>query len=155
MVARKMGDTVLNGIQNTGNCLFNGLQATFSGSATQDFKNTNTGSLDLAVLDKALASVKKGRPNLIVTNNVGRAYFKAAIRSTGTTAESLQMPNYGASFLQYDGIPIVVSDWIVPKDLGTAEFYCLYTNEVDGITLLEQLRQLSHCLGSNTKHKRC
>lgn len=149
-ITRLLGNNLINGTTSVTNCNWTGLKASVSGSSTQDFSNSATSaSLDLSNLDKAIMAVKKGKANLIVTNGVGIASFKKAIRSTGTVAESLQIPNYGANFLQYDGIPIVQTDWIGSEESGLASFYVLYANEIDGISLWSQYSQLVNVFGPN------
>ncbi len=144
VVARKMGDMIINGTTSTANQKFNGLRYTVSGSTTQDFAvaAVGSGSFSLTVLDQALQAVKVGQPNLIVTSNAGIRYFKNALRTTGTEADKLQMPNYGTPFLAYDGIPIVASDWIGNEENGGTSFYTLYVDEMDGVTLWSNYSQL-------------
>lgn len=147
-VARKMGDLIINGT-NSGNVTFNGFAAAISGSATQDIPiaTVGSGSFSLTKLDEAIHAVKVGKPNLIVTSTKGLRFFKSALRSTGTTAEYLQLPNYGTPFLQYDGIPVVASDWIHDDINGGESYYVLYANETDGVTLWSNYDMLVQVLG--------
>lgn len=147
-VGRKMGDSLINGRSTDANLNFTGLRYTVSGSSTQDIAAAavGSGSFSLAKLDQAL-SVVNGRPNLIVTSNAGLRYFKNAIRSSGTTAQSLQIPNYGTPFIQYDGIPVVVSDWIGNEENGGTSMYCVYASEIDGVHLWSNAGQLVSVAG--------
>ncbi|MFA5392691.1 MAG: hypothetical protein WC306_03390 [Candidatus Paceibacterota bacterium] len=135
-VARSIGKEIING-SITGNTYFNGLKVTVSGSSTQDIcvSSVGSGSFNFTAFDQAIQAVKPSRPNLCVTNGAGIRYFKAALRTDGTNAEMLQLPNYGSSVLSYDGIPIITSDHIGSEDSGSASYYFIYTNEDDGARL--------------------
>jgi hypothetical protein len=132
-----MGSLVINATV-AGNVYFTGLAASVSGSSTQDIAIGGSGSFSLGALDQLLASVKVGRPNIIATSTAGLRYYKNALRLVSSTpAEYIQMPNYGAPFISYDGIAVVVSDWIPD---GTV--YAIYADEMDGVTLWSNFGRL-------------
>jgi hypothetical protein len=144
IIANGIGKAVVSGRSTDANTNFTGLRYTVSGSSTQDIAvaTVGSGSLTLGKLDELLSLVKVGRPNIIVTSPAGLRYFKGQIRSSGTTAESLQVANYGAPFVSYDSIPIVTTDWIGTEENGGTSFYALYANEIDGVTLWSNIMQM-------------
>lgn len=99
---------------------------------------TNGAAVSLSMIDELLDAVKNGADALIMRHGTWRA-VKALMRAAGgTTPPMLQWENFGVPVPAYDGVPVILSDF-VPGDVdqGTAtdtcSIYAVRLNEVDGL----------------------
>lgn len=118
-VAHAFSQTFVTGDSSTDPKAFDGLQTVVGGSQTISM-GTNGGPLTLAKLDEMIDLVKPGRPELLLMSKRSRRKLKDVRRTSGSVIETA-MNQFGQQVEFYDGIPIVVDDF-VPNDetQGTA-----------------------------------
>lgn len=99
--------------------------------------DVNGASLTLAMLDELKDLVKLGADAFIMTRATWRA-VRAMLRSfNGNQAEIVMIPNFGHAVHSYDGIPVLLNDFIpvnevVGTNANTTSIYAIRLNEVDG-----------------------
>jgi HK97 family phage major capsid protein len=97
----------------------------------------NGAALTLNMLDELKDSVKNGVDAFMMRPGTWRA-IRALLRSfNGNTAEHIQLPNFGYPVPAYDGIPVILNEFIPGTETQgssnvTTSIYALRLNEVDG-----------------------
>jgi len=77
--------------------------------------NAASGALTMAYMDALIDQVKPGKPDLLLMSRVTRRKLNTLMRATGSTGSGVQLAEIGGFGLKvptYDGIPILVSDWL-------------------------------------------
>jgi len=74
--------------------------------------HATSGDLDLEKLDELIDSVKPGKPDILMMSRACKRELKILSRASGTTLRQTQM-EFGHSIDLYDGIPVLVSDFIL------------------------------------------
>ncbi len=89
-------------------------------------------ALTLAKLDEGIDKCKAGKPDLILMNKNIRRKLAAYLRTVGSY--QTERDDYGDYFMQYNGIPIVVTDWITQTEAVSAADPALYSAKTGGVT---------------------
>lgn len=125
-IAHKFSDTFFNGLTGTGGDAksFDGL-ANIVNTSTQTLSMaTNGAALTLDKMDELIDTVKPGRPDALLMAKRTRRKLSSLRRSSGNLLET-DVDAFGRRALFYDGIPIIVDDWVpVDEDQGTTTDAC-------------------------------
>ena len=99
----------------------------------------NGNALTLSMLDELEDAIPMGADAFVMPKATVRA-FKALMRTVqgGTDSVQLQLKNFGISYLQHNGIPIIVDDFLDTAETqgsndATTSIYAVRLNEVDGL----------------------
>jgi len=99
--------------------------------------DVNGAAVTLAMLDELKDLVKLGADAFIMNRAVWRA-IRALLRSfNGNVAEVVMIENFGRAVHAYDGIPVLLNDFIPSNETcgsnaATTSIYAIRLNEVDG-----------------------
>jgi hypothetical protein len=122
-IAHKWSDTFFNGDDATDTKSFDGLVNIVASGQTISM-GTNGGALTLDKMDELIDTVMPGRPDALLMAKRTRRKLSSLRRSSGNLLET-DVDAFGRRALFYDGIPIVVDDWIpVDEDQGTSTDQC-------------------------------
>lgn len=97
----------------------------------------NGAAVSPEMLDELLDAVKLGADCLMMRQGTWRA-IRAIMRTFGgNTGDMIQIPNFGHPVRAYDGIPVIINDYMTADEVqGTANetcsIYALRLNEADG-----------------------
>ena len=117
-VAYGFSDSFFNGDATVNPKSFDGLHKLTEGSQTIT-TGTNGGALTLAMLDELVDMVKPGKPDLLLMSKRARRKLKDLRRTSGSVIET-GVNQFGQQVEFYDGIPLVVDDFIKDdRTLGT------------------------------------
>ena len=76
--------------------------------------NATTGALSMALMDELIDMVKPGKPQLLLMSRLSRRRLNALQRASGNAGMQMGQSDLFGKFMDmYDGIPILVSDWLV------------------------------------------
>ncbi len=76
--------------------------------------NATTGALSMALMDELVDMVKPGKPDLLLMSRLSRRRINALQRAAGNAGMQMGQADLFGKFMDmYDGIPILVSDWLV------------------------------------------
>lgn len=98
---------------------------------------TNGAALTLDMLDELKDQVKLGADCFVMRRSTWRA-IRTLLRSfNGNQAEMMQIPNFGKPVPSWDGIPVVLNDFIPNTETcgsnnATTSIYAVRFNEADG-----------------------
>lgn len=139
-VARKFEQTVIEGDTSVDPNAFDGLRVLIP-SGQEITMGTNGGALTLAKLDELIDLVKPGRPDVLLMHKRTRRKLKALLTASAHYVESGEN-SFGRQVMFYDGIPVLVSDYIpINETEGTetaaSSIYALQFSEVDGVCGLQ------------------
>jgi HK97 family phage major capsid protein len=139
-VAHKYLDTFYNGDDAVDLKSFDGLTVALNGTGQEISMGTNGGALTLNALDQAIDLVKPGRPHALLMSKRTRRKLNDLRRVSGAILET-SVNEFGQHVLVYDGIPIVVDDFISDAQTqGSANtcssIYCVRFG-MDGVLGLE------------------
>lgn len=109
-VAHKFSETFLYGDTTVDTNSFNGIHKLITGSQNLQ-TGTNGGALTLAKLDELIDLVKPGRPEVLLMSKRTRRKLKDLRRTAGYMLETT-INQFGQQVETYDGIPIVVDDFV-------------------------------------------
>jgi hypothetical protein len=122
-IAHKFSDTFFNGDDSIDTKSFDGLVNIVTSGQTVSMGD-NGGALTLDKMDELIDTVKPGRPDALLMAKRTRRKLSSLRRSSGNLLET-DVDAFGRRALFYDGIPIVVDDWIpVDEDMGSSEDSC-------------------------------
>ena len=99
--------------------------------------DTNGAALTLNMLDELKDLVKLGADALVMRRSTWRA-VRALLRSfNGNTADVVMIENFGKPVHAYDGIPVLLNDFIPSTEVtgsnsATTSIYAIRFNEADG-----------------------
>jgi HK97 family phage major capsid protein len=97
----------------------------------------NGAAVSPEMLDELLDAVKLGADCLMMRQGTWRA-IRSIMRSFGgNTGDMIQIPNFGHPVRAYDGIPVIINDYMTADEVQgtaneTASIYALRLNEADG-----------------------
>lgn len=125
------GDTAVNAKG------FDGLRKLTVASQTT-YAGVNGGAVSFAALDELIDAVKNGADCLMMRQGTWRAIRALNRAMGGNTAETLMIPNFGVPVKQYDGIPVIINDFLPINEVrGTGNnctsIYAVRMNETDGL----------------------
>jgi hypothetical protein len=136
-MARKFKDAMVNGDSAVDTKSFDGLRKlTVAGQTIA--AGANGAALTLSMLDDLLDRVLVGADAIVMRRGTIRAY-RALLRATnGTDAAMIEIPNYGAPVLGFNGIPILTNDYLPSNEVQGSSgavctsVYAVRMNEADG-----------------------
>lgn len=109
-VAHKFIDTFYNGDAAVDTKSFDGIHKGISAGQTI-VAGANGGSLTLDLMDQVIDLVKPGRPDALLMSKRSRRKLSSLRRASGAALET-DRDQFGQRVLTYDGIPIVVDEFI-------------------------------------------
>ncbi len=117
---------------------FDGIRKLLPASQTLD-AGANGAALTLALLDQLIDLVKGGKPDVLLMSKRTRRKLKSLLAASAHYVESGES-SFGRQVLMYDGIPVLVSDFIPDNeaaDNGTgntfSSIYALQLSAADGL----------------------
>lgn len=135
-LGRMFRRAMINGNSSTNAKSFDGLANLVTSSQTL-VAGTNGAALTLGMLDELLDVVKLGADALVMRRSTWRA-VRALLRSfNGNHAEMIMIKNFGQPVPSYNGIPVLLNDFIPTDETQgsssvTTSIYAVRLNEVDG-----------------------
>lgn len=119
-VAHKWSDSFFNGDTGTDPKAFDGLRELVPGAQTIS-PGDNGGELTLDQMDELIDLVRPGRPDALLMHKRTRRKLSSLRRASGNLLET-DVDAFGRRALFYDGIPILVDDFLpIDEELGTGE----------------------------------
>lgn len=98
---------------------------------------TNGAALSLSMLDELRDMIPHGPDAFMMRKGTWRAIKQLLRAAGGNTGEMLQLENFGHPVPAFDGVPVIINDFIPVREQGsnanTASIYALRLNEVDGL----------------------
>lgn len=136
-VARKFEETFVYGQVSADPNAFDGLWALVPAGQTV------TGDMTLAKLDETIDLVKGAKPDVLLCSKRTRRKLKALLVASAHYVESGEA-SFGKNVMFYDGIPVMVSDFIGDVETASAQtggalssLYALHFSEADGCVGLQ------------------
>lgn len=135
-LGRKFKRTIVNGDSSVNGKSFDGVKKLTPASQTL-VAGANGAAVSCEMLDELLDAVKLGADVLMMRRGTWRA-IRAIMRSFGgNTGDMIQIPNFGKPIPAYDGIPVIINDFLTADEVQgsanqTASIYALRLNEADG-----------------------
>jgi HK97 family phage major capsid protein len=84
-----------------------------AGSNSQVIANSATsGALTMAKVDELIDAIKGGKPDMLLMSRLSRRKLSALQRASGSGVVMTEPNQFGLRVPTYDGIPIVISDWM-------------------------------------------
>lgn len=119
---------------------FDGLNKLIPNGQTME-PGANGGALTLDLLDELIDTVKPGGPELLLMSKRTRRKLKSLRRASGNVLE-VNIADYGRQVETYDGIPLVVDDFISNAETlgsgnGLSSIYALKFGQGTGLMGLE------------------
>lgn len=111
-VADKLRDTLINGDTAGDSKSFDGLDKLIGTGAQQVSMGTNGATLTLAKLDELIDTVAGGKPELLLMSKRTRRTLNSLLRASGSGVLPIERTDFGNFVELYDGIPVVISDYI-------------------------------------------
>jgi HK97 family phage major capsid protein len=136
-IARKFERTLLNGNNAVNSKEFDGITRLVTADMTL-IAGANGAALTLGMLDELKDAVKNGADCFMMRSGTWRA-IKGIMRATGgMVPEMLQLPNFGAGVPAFDGMPVVINDYLPQNETqgtntATTSIYAMRLNETDGV----------------------
>lgn len=119
-VADKIEDTLVNGDSTVDTKSFDGLDKLIGSGAQQVSMGTNGATLSLAKLDELIDTVQGGKPDILLMSKRSRRTMNALFRTSSSGVLPSERTEFGNFVDIYDGIPVVISDYISDaKTVGT------------------------------------
>lgn len=142
MKAKGMGRAfrraLVNGDSSVDPLEFDGINKLVADTGNELIAGVNGSALSLDLLDQLRDMVPNGTDAYMMRSGSFRALKQLLRAAGGNTAEMLQLDNFGRSIPAFDGVPIIINDFI-PGDVAqgtatnTCSIYALRLNEVDGL----------------------
>jgi hypothetical protein len=135
-LGRKFKRTIVNGDSSVNTKSFDGVKKLTPAAQTL-IAGTNGAAVSAEMLDELLDAVKLGADVLMMRRGTWRA-IRAIMRSFGgNTGDMIQIPNFGKPVPAYDGIPVIINDFLTADEVmgsanETCSVYALRLNEADG-----------------------
>jgi hypothetical protein len=135
-LGRKFRRTLVNGDTSVNAKQFDGIKKLTPAAQTL-VAGANGAAVSAEMLDELLDAVDLGADCLMMRRGTWRA-IRAIMRSFGgNTGDMIQIPNFGKPVPAYDGIPVIINDFMLADETqgstsNTASIYALRLNEADG-----------------------
>lgn len=102
------------------------------------YAGVNGGAVSFNALDELLDAVKNGADALMMRQGTWRAIRALNRAMGGNTAETVMINNFGQPVKAYDGIPVIINDFLPVNEVrgtenATTSIYAMRMNEVDGL----------------------
>jgi hypothetical protein len=135
-IGRKYRRTLVNGDSSVNAKSFDGIKKLTPAAQTL-VAGANGAAVSPEMLDELLDAVTLGADVLMMRKGTWRA-IRSIMRSFGgNTGDMIQIPNFGKPVPAYDGIPVIINDYILDDEVQgsaneTTSIYALRLNEADG-----------------------
>lgn len=135
-LGRKFKRTLVNGDSSLNPKSFDGIKKLTPAAQTL-VAGANGAAVSCEMLDELLDAVKLGADVLMMRKGTWRA-IRGIMRSFGgNTGDMIQIANFGKPVPSYDGIPVIINDFITADEVQgtgneTTSIYALRLNEADG-----------------------
>ncbi len=135
-LGRKFKRTLVNGDSSLNPKSFDGIKKLTPAQQTL-VAGANGAAVSCEMLDELLDAVKLGADVLMMRKGTWRA-IRGIMRSFGgNTGDMIQIANFGKPVPAYDGIPVIINDFITADEVQgtgneTTSIYALRLNEADG-----------------------
>lgn len=135
-LGRQFRDVLVNGDTAVEAKQFDGLRKLTPASQTIPV-GANGGAISYAQLDELLDAVKLGADALMMRQGTWRAIRALNRTMGGNTAEHVMIENFGRPVPAYDGVPVIINDFLPVNEVqgtnnDTTSVYAVRLNEVDG-----------------------
>ncbi len=110
-LAHKFSDSFFNGDTATDAKGFDGLTKLLNGTGQEVTAGANGGSLTLDLMDQMIDLVAPGKPDALLMSKRSRRKLSSLRRASGSLLET-DVDQFGQRALYYDGIPVIVDDFI-------------------------------------------
>lgn len=139
-IAHRFSESFVTGSMATDAKSFDGIHSLIPASQTLTM-GTNGGALTLARLDELIDMVKPGKPDILLMSKRTRRKLKDLRRADNISME-LSLNQFGQQVESYDGIPIVVDDFVPDNQTqgsgtNTSTIYALKFGQGAGVMGLE------------------
>jgi HK97 family phage major capsid protein len=140
-VAHKFSDSFFNGDSAVDTKGFDGLTKVLNGSAQEVSAGANGGALTLDLVDQTIDLVAPGKPDALFMSKRTRRKLSSLRRASGNLLET-DVDQFGQRALYYDGIPVVVDDFISDTQTQgsvstTSSIYAVKFGQATGVMGLE------------------
>jgi HK97 family phage major capsid protein len=140
-VAHKFSDSFFNGDSAVDAKGFDGLNKVLNGGAQEVSGGTNGGALTLDLVDQTIDLVAPGKPDALFMSKRTRRKLSSLRRASGNLLET-DVDQFGQRALFYDGIPVVVDDFISDTQTQgavstTSSIYAVKFGQATGVMGLE------------------
>jgi hypothetical protein len=119
-VAHLYSNTFYNGDTATDTKSFDGLTKILSTTGQELTLGTNGGALTLDAMDQMIDLLPNGRPDALLMSKRSRRKLSSLRRASGAILETT-VNQFGQHVLSYDGIPIIVDDFIADNQVQGTE----------------------------------
>lgn len=129
---------VVNGDVSVNAKGFDGVRKLVSASQTLSM-GANGAPIDFAALDELVDAVKRKDGKVLMMRQEVWRQIRALNRSFGgNTAETVMVPNFGQPMRAYDGVPVLINDFLPTNEVQgtnvkTTSVYAMRLNETDGL----------------------
>lgn len=135
-IGRKFRRTLVTGDSTANPKEFDGIRKLTPAAQTLT-AGANGGALSFAALDELRDMVKYGADVLMMRQGTWRAIREINRAFGGNTADKMMIPNFGVPVWAYDGIPVIINDYLPNNETqgsnnNTCSIYALRLNESDG-----------------------
>jgi hypothetical protein len=136
-VARMFSSTLAAGDATANPKTFDGLSRLAVGGQTIA-AGVNGAAVSLSMLDELKDAVTLGCDAFIMRKGTWRAIKQLLRAAGGNTAEMLQLENFGKPVPAFDGVPVLLNDFLPANETQgsssvTCSIYAVRTNEADGL----------------------
>ncbi|GAA4525562.1 hypothetical protein GCM10023174_10370 [Chelativorans composti] len=135
-VGRDFKNCLINGDESVNPKTFDGLKKLTVPEQTIS-AGANGNALSFAMLDELKDAVPLGADFLMMRSEMWRVIRELARLQGGNTAEHIMVENFGMPMRFYDGMPVIINDYISKDEIQgssdkTTSIYAVRANEVDG-----------------------
>lgn len=134
---RKFQATLATGDSSVNAKSFDGLPK-FVVSGQTITAGANGAAVSLSMLDELKDAVTLGADALVMRKGTWRAIKQLMRAAGGNTAEMIQLENFGKPVPAFDGVPVLVNDFLAANETQgsssvTCSIYAVRMNEADGL----------------------
>ncbi len=135
-MGRQFRNVLVNGDSAVNAKTFDGLRKLTPAGQTL-LAGTNGAPISFTMLDELRDMVKLGVDCLMMRQGTWNAIRALNRAMGGNTADHIMLENFGRPVKAYDGVPVIINDWIPANEVAgsssvTTSVYALRLNEADG-----------------------
>jgi HK97 family phage major capsid protein len=135
-MGRQFRNVLVNGDSAVNPKEFDGLKKLTPAAQTL-YAGTNGAGVSYSALDELRDMVKLGPDALMVRQGTWRAIRALNRAMGGNTADLMMIPNFGHPVKAYDGVPVIINDFLPTDEVrgstpNTTSIYAVRLNEADG-----------------------
>lgn len=103
------------------------------------YAGANGGAVTMSMMDELKDAVNLGADAFVMRKGTWRALKQAMRAAGGNSAEMLQIDNFGYPIPSFDGIPVLLNDYLAVNEVrgtsgaATCSVYAVRMNEADGL----------------------